>query len=536
MRIVVLHYDLLPGRVTDAIIGSIRALAESPEPTVKPDAVTLVCGRAQNADAVVGALRRYVADLRLEIWPEVEATDPAEPDDDASRRAERIVERLRAEVDPDGDLLWVHNHHIGTNPSLTRAVCTLAAGGRVRMVLHIHDFPEAGRYADLTYVERVAGRSPYPAGANVGYVAINDRDAALMGAAGIPAGSVHCIPNPVRAERVDADRPNRDRLIAGLAAFARERGHRFGPDGPLVLYPTRAIRRRNVLELATICRLAGNANLIVTLPGTSVHDRDYSAMIDYAYAQTAVHGVFGIGCNEHRFGLTVDDITRGADAIASSSVQEGFATLFMDSLAWRVPLFARRLDVTGALDPLFSGYPARFYDSFLVPTSTPSVSSMRGYLQMRYAERLSDLAGRAPAVADRLSRELRAIAGEPTIDMALLPAQLQLAVLCDLRDQRFAEDVRALNATTIDALTAIVGSSTPDMTQRIDAAVGPDAFASAFASACETLGGSPVDDRAASEHRIRGGRYDTVSDALVDAFATVDTLRLLLGPLDHDPH
>ncbi|TVQ25151.1 MAG: hypothetical protein EA382_07255 [Spirochaetaceae bacterium] len=527
MRIVVLHYDLMPGEVTDAIIDTIRALAESSEPTIRPDAVALVCGRAQNADTVVDALRPHVADLRLEVWPEVDSTDPGEPDDIASSRAERIVARLSAQIDPDRDLLWIHNHHSGTNPSLTRAVCAIAAGGRIRLVLHIHDFPEAGRYADLAYVERVAGRSPYPAETNVSYVTINARDAALLRASGIRAASVHCIPNPVRCVPATGGRPNRDRLIAGLAAFARERGHRFHPDRALVLYPVRAVRRKNVLELATICRLAGNANLIVALPDESFQERDYSAMVDYAYAQSKAHGVFGIGCSEHRFGLTVDDLTRGADAIASSSVQEGFGAPFVKALASRVPLFARRLGVFDPIAPLFDGYPARLYDRFVVPTTTPSIRSMRGYLQMRYVERLSDLAERAPAVAQRLLAELRALAAEPTVDFALLPAQLQMAVLSDTDDDRFAEELRALNATTLDALNAIAGIDAPDVSQRIDAALGPHAFASAFAAMYQRLTAAAP---------AGGDRYDTVSDALVDAFATADTLRLLLGPLDHDPH
>lgn len=523
MRFIVFHYHLQPGGVTDVIVESIRAVCAH---TTEISSVILVTGRPDNADTVASRLADGAPEVRVDLRPEIDYTDPDEPTEVAMERAAAIEQVLLAHYASDDALWWVHNYHVGKNPALTLALIRIAARRAApRMVLHIHDFAEHARYENLAYLRRVAGESPYPAGASVRYVVINGRDHRLLVEAGIPAERVALLPNPVRSAKPRTDemeRPNRDRLVAGLAAFAREEGFRFHPGGPLLLYPVRSIRRKNVLEIATIARLVPKANLIVTLPGTSESESPYSDLVRYAYDDRRIHGVFGIGRNEARYGFTFDELCLGADLVVSSSVQEGFGLTFVNALRWRVPLLARRLDVLDGIDSIFEGYPARFYRALRVPLRAPSVTSMVGYLRLRYGERIESVrATLGSELTTALEDELERLLDGPTIDFSFLPPQMQLALLGDVRDHAYAEEIRGLNPGLLEEAAALPGTAAPARDEAIAEVLGPDSFASRFLRHIESSNGATDGSLV----------YDGVGPALVRRFATLGNLRLLLGPV-----
>ena len=307
--------------------------------------------------------------------------------------------------------------------------------------------------------------------------------------------------------------------------IAADTGQTFDPDGPLLLYPIRTIRRKNVLEMALLARLADSANLIVTLPGVSDAERPYSDLIAEAFTSGAARGVWGIGRREHEYGLTFQDLTHGADAIVSSSVQEGFGLLFVNALRWRVPLFARHLSILDGVSSIFEGYPAHFYADFQVPMRSPSISSLRGYLGTRYTERLDELDSFLPETArDRLDQQLETILGRSSIDYAYLPPDLQYSYLRDLNDPAFASEVRAMNQESIDALLAVQSHDCPDVTAEVERTFGFEAFADRFDSIV----------RSYNESGSQCGRYESAQQTLVEGFADLEYLRLLFAPMRHD--
>ena len=546
MRIVVFHYHLLPGGVTDVVVHSVRAVVSHRDDV---GSVVLVTGRAEATDRVRDRLADLSVPVTIDVLPEIGYTEPSEPTDGALARASQIERTLTDRYNDDDALWWVHNYHVGKNPAFTLALCRLAASEHApRMLLHVHDFPECARYENLAYLTRVAGESPYPAGANVRYAVINARDRRLLVEVGVPSERVGLLLNPVD-DATDAapggDAPSaagRDRVIARLADYAADTGQRFHPDGPLVLYPVRTIRRKNVLEAAAITRLAPGTNLIVTLPGVSDAERPYSDLVRYAYGDRRVHGIWGIAPHDAEYALSYEAIAAASDVVVSSSVQEGFGLLFVNALRWRKPLLARRLDVLESLDPLFAGYPATFYDTFRVPMRSPSITSMQAYLRMRYNERLAALEDVIPPVArERLDADLDELLSGEAIDFSYLPAQMQLTVLGDLREEGFGALVKAMNAEVVLALEQppIGGAaavpphrSPPDREAAIAALLGYDAYARAFAGLWERAGA----DAPAAQRCAGAARYEGVQDALVEAFARIGQLRLLLGPIDHDPH
>ena len=534
MRLVVFHYHLLPGGVTDVITHSLQAVAAG---RTDLRTITLICGREENTWNVVKALDEVGVPVELDIVPEIDYTSPAEAAETAVARAvtlERLLTRYAA-----GDALWwVHNFHVGKNPAFTLALSRIARGAYPpRMLLHIHDFPECARYENLAYLNRVAGESPYPAGELVRYAVINERDRSLLADTEIPACRVHLLVNPLPEAPDDRPGPpDRARLMDACARFAAETGQSFTPDAPLLVYPVRTIRRKNVLEMALLARLADGANLIVTLPGVSDAERPYSELIRHAYAAGTVPGVWGIGRQEHRYGISFSDLTHGADAIVSSSVQEGFGLLFINALRWRVPLFARYLPVLDGVIEVFEGYPASFYTGVTVPLQSPSVSSPAAYLRMRYTERFDALDGLLPRAArERLDAQLEAALDGPGIDFSLLPAHMQHAYLRDLSDSAFAEEVREANNGTLRTLAETRRRECPDSTERVGRMFGYGAFAQRFDAIVQAFDSSAATtpSPAGSPAAGSGGceRFTGVQADLVRAFASLEHLRLLFAPL-----
>jgi hypothetical protein len=550
MRLVVFHYHLLPGGVTDVIINSVRAVAANDADVGE---VRLVAGRAENCAHVVRQIGDIGVPISFDIVDELDYTDPTEPKEAGEARASHLASLLLERYGGSDALWWVHNYHIGKNPAFTLALCRIAdLGAAPRMLLHVHDFPECARYENLAYLNRVAGRSPYPAGASVRYAVINRRDRDLLVGAGIPESRVGLLLNPLPhpdaiPPAASGGRPNadgapadRDRLVARLADYAADHGQRFHPDGPLLFYPIRTIRRKNVLEIASIARLVPHANLVVTLPGVSEPERPYSDLVRYAYGERRIHGVWGIGRKEHEYALTFNELAEGADLVVSSSVQEGFGLTFVNALRRRRPLLARRLDVLQGIESLFADYPATFYDTFRVPNRSPSITSMQAYLRMRYGERLGELEEVLPPIAaERLENDLDDILSGESIDFSFLPAQMQLTVLGDLREQGFGALVKAMNAEIISAVEYIPEGPAPDRSEELTELLGTESYAAAFAALVQSGGGghgTPDGSSSADTDSGGRGRFEGVQDALVERFASIEQLRLLLGPIDHNEH
>lgn len=556
MKLAVFHYHLQPGGVTDVIVDSVRALcSHNAADKTAVHSVRLVCGRQDNAQTVVERIRSGVPagiTVSADVQPLLDYTPADEETTRAHERAAAIEEWLRQTY--AGFTWWIHNYHLGKNPAFTLAVCRIAAdqsraeggagkesgapGGRGEpesILLHIHDFPESARYENLAYLRRITGDAPYPDAPHVRYATINTADHAALMRAGVPEDRCGLLLNPLPGGNASTSRKRvgRSSLVRGLRSFAADEGFRFNEDGPLLLYPVRTIRRKNVLEMAALSRLIPHANLVVTLPGTSEAERAYSDMISFAYHDGRVSGIWGIGRREEAYGLSFEAITTGCDVIVSSSVQEGFGLTFVNALLWRKPLVARRLPVLDGIDALFAGYPASFYDAFTVPARSPSITSMGAYLSMRYQERLEAIGDALPPeLREPLEAQIDRIVSRETLEFSFLPAQMQLTVLGDLKDEGFASYVRALNGDIVTALQDAIAASAvpaPDMSEALERELGYESYARQL---LPLLTPPPNGPTAAESH----GRLEQVQAKLTHEFASLDRLRLLLGPLDHEAH
>jgi hypothetical protein len=554
MHLVVFHYHLLPGGVTGVIDQMATAVSQF---GTAVDSLEVVAGSAEGIESLeerwkvtvvpeIGYMsRRRLAEYAPVQSPEEEPAhrsvgpigqvSPGDVAEGAGILAERIKAILLGRWGGPDTIWWVHNPHLGKNPAFTRALTEIVQGGpRQRIVFHIHDFPECGRYSNLRYLHQAGIDDLYPTAADLAYVTINSRDRDHLRSAGI--AGVRYLPNPVPTES-----PNAPEARDPIETRHRIWNHfgrdfpRFAPEDALLLYPVRTIRRKNVFEAALITSLLDRpASLIVTLPGVSQPEKKFSQMVQHAFLDGTIPGMWGIGKTLSDAGVTFDDLQGAADAVISSSVQEGFGYQFIAPLLLGKPLIARRLDVIADVEPLYDGWPHAFYDQLRVPATSPSLSGPQALLRFRYTERIDRLAATLPAeVTAELYRTADAMLGAPAIDFSFLLPHMQYAYLKDMASHpSFFQEVRSLNA---DLLRRIEGDlDAPDPLRADGARLVEDRFGLRhFAARVDEIIGELLSSgtpRAGEgkENPVGGDAFrGQPGDYLLRVFATLDYQRLL---------
>ncbi|MFW6223649.1 MAG: glycosyltransferase [Spirochaetota bacterium] len=560
MKLAVFHYHLRQGGVAGVITQACIALGLHSDAVAE---VILVAGSDENTDDVSSRIRDAAPGLGVSVRVHPELAYLSEQSDVSMAALEaRIVSILTGNYLSEDIVWWVHNYHLGKNPAFTSALIdVLETEPGQRAVFQIHDFPECARFENLAELRSHVSGSVYPVLPNLVYATINLRDRRLLTEAGIPESAVFALPNPVPApappgaagiagpaEAPEApEGPDRSEVLHRLAGVCGERFPAFDPEGALVLYPVRAIRRKNVFEAGFLTRLLNSelsppANLILTLPGTSPLEKPYSDMVQTAFEDGVLPGMAGIGTELEAAGLRFEDLTRAADLVVSTSVQEGFGYAFFEAPLRGTPLVARYLDVLNGLDHLFEGYPHAFYRELRVPFESPSIDSIRTILRIRYDEHLERAAGSMPeATRRRVEAEIAEMLNAATIDFSFLMPQIQYAYAKDLADDGFANEVRSLNFEVIGPLLRLLespgrprGVDTPSITAELGYAPYAARFETLLAHLHErsrsgngTHGTGGAQDGAARTDGTKGP--DHVQQRLLEAFAHKDYFRLLYG-------
>jgi hypothetical protein len=519
------HYHLLPAGVTGVIAESIKAiLPRLPE----LESVILVCGNPENTAHVRSDILSVEGiseeRIRIEIVGEIGYISETRGGHAGIRG--RIVSTLLNRYSGTNTVWWVHNYHLGKNPYFTDALLEIADRDRSqRMIFQIHDFPECARYENLRYVRNIVTREVYPQSENIRYAVINARDKQLLEHAGIARGLVTLIENPLDVggeEQDSASKVSRIRVRETLANVYGTEFPLYRPAQRMLLYPIRTIRRKNVMEAAFLTRmLADAASLVVTLPGVSEQERKYSAMVEQSFREGLVPGLWGIGRTIEEHGISFRELTDSADLIVSSSVQEGFGYQFINALTWGHPLCARYLDILSGTLPVFRGFPHDFYTTITVPFESPSLSSMRAYLRMRYGERLSRIAGFLSSdETDVLRSDINAMLEGDYIDFSYLAPQMQYTILKDLADPTYFRLVSELNSSIIASLRGLLDQNPSRHLERVERTFGYDAFSEKVRLLLASFDSRP----AVSPPNLHG---ETVQSRMVRGFAKREYARLL---------
>lgn len=217
----------------------------------------------------------------------------------------------------DADLVVVENLcTIPLNLPAARVVARVLAGRPA--VLHHHDPPwQRERFADVTELP--------PDDDAWRHVTINRLTEDQMAARGIRATTIH---NPFEIDAPPGDR-NRTRTLLDVA-----------PDELLVAHPVRAIARKDIPRAVRVCEDLGATYWL-------------TGATEEGYEPTLHRLLAAANCRVLRHPApSVADIYAAADAVAFTSVWEGFGNPPVEAAVWRRPAIVSRYPVAEELQQL----------------------------------------------------------------------------------------------------------------------------------------------------------------------------------------
>ena len=414
MRIALVHSHLQGGGVTRIVCHQHQALSQRGIRTV-----TLVGKPPAVSDAgeyrVIPALQ-YEAD-RSPIT--------------AAELAKRLLTEARAALSGPPDLWHVHNHSLGKNLVLPLALRLLADQGQ-RLLLQIHDFAEDGRPGNYrTMLAGMAGADRdqlshilYPQADHVHYAVLNRRDYRFLRESGLDTNHLHLLLNPV-----DLGQPAMERTVPACGA------------NPLWLYPTRAIRRKNLGECLFWSALAPEGTWFGT---TSGPENPVEWPRYHRWRQVAAD--LGLPVRFEMVqpgGPGFVDLLARADVAVTTSVAEGFGMAFLEPWVLGVPVFGRNLP---EIMPRIGGEGVELpwtYERLDVPVEWLGRSRIEQAAR-EGLHRTLQAYGRSPRPGD-VERVVNAWVVEDRVDFGRLDESMQetvLARLVALRDRNvpFGQD------------------------------------------------------------------------------------------------
>jgi hypothetical protein len=317
MRIAFIHYHLKPGGVTTVLKQQLRAIQEDCESLV-------ITGEPPEesfpADCIHIPGLAYDGTYIIKESPE--------------HIAESILKAIQTKWEEGCDILHVHNPLLKKNRHFLKILKSLQQN-RLNLFLQQHDFAEDGR--PTAYY-----REPYIA--NCHYGVINSRDYRILLKAGLKRQGLHMLTNAV------SDIPLKE---------TREPAENF------VLYPVRAIRRKNIGEAILLSLFFMNAaRLCITLPPNSPADikayeewKRFSAGHDLPIS-------FDVGL-KHDF----SELISASHFLISTSIGEGFGFSFLEPWTAKKLLWGRDLpDITKDFKKLGMGL-EHLYPQLRIPIS-----------------------------------------------------------------------------------------------------------------------------------------------------------------------
>jgi len=291
MKIAFVHYHLKTGGVTTVIRQQIEAI----QPTC--DVLTIT------GEAPVTTYASPVACI-----PGLGYDRPGASLIKPEKVADAILKAIEAQWPQGCDLLHVHNPLLAKNRQFLNILKALQQKG-IKLLLQIHDFAEDGR-------PRVYFRDTYPADCH--YAVINSRDYHILRQAGLQAQGLHLISNNIHPlPSKDPDRPQ----------------------PPLILYPIRAIRRKNIGEAILISLFFKHAEtLAITLPPNSPADQpSYDAWKRFV-ADHRLSVTFELG-RHHDF----SELVKTSRSFITTSINEGFGFSYLEPWSAHKLLWGRML-------------------------------------------------------------------------------------------------------------------------------------------------------------------------------------------------
>ncbi|MBW2180388.1 MAG: hypothetical protein JRG81_08465 [Deltaproteobacteria bacterium] len=278
MNIAIVHYHLKPGGVTNVIKHQIDALSDQCK-------ILLITGELSDPP---------IHDNTIQIRGLGYDTASAKflnPE----KIANTLSQALSSAFGDKCDLLHIHNPMLAKNSNFLAILKSMQQKGYT-LFLQVHDFAEDGRPLAYYFNE------PYIA--NCHYGVINSRDYDLLLQSGLKAEGLHLLPNTVDPISTNSNIP-----------IKKSR----------VLYPVRAIRRKNIGEAILLSLFFSGKTLSITLPPNSPADmKSYNGWKDFVLENNLdVEFESGLRAN-------FQTLISSSDFLISTSITEGFGFSFLE--------------------------------------------------------------------------------------------------------------------------------------------------------------------------------------------------------------
>jgi glycosyltransferase involved in cell wall biosynthesis len=293
LKIVFVHYHLKTGGVTTCLKHQVEALKNACE----------VC-------VITGELPRPGFPAKTIHIPELAYSTDYHRSFDPQTVAADMVQAIEAHYGGPCDLVHVHNPILAKNKNFLKILKALQKRG-LSLLLQVHDFAEDGR-------PRSYFSEDYPEDCH--YSVVNSRDYQILLKSGLKKQGLHQIFNTVPLPAS----PYPDAVSDG---------------GPYVVYPIRAIRRKNIGEAILLSLFFRNdETLLITLPPNSPADiESYAAWKAFvSYHQLRVE--FERGLN-HPYA----SIVTSARYLLTTSITEGFGFSFLEPWLFGKLVWGRKL-------------------------------------------------------------------------------------------------------------------------------------------------------------------------------------------------
>jgi hypothetical protein len=507
-ELIIFHYHLRKGGVTDVVILSIQAIAKF-LPLIKK--VKVLIGNSTNLEIVKDKLKSIDnkdLEIKFIIIPELDYLENIS----MPLNAMDLYSQLQKDYGGKSKLWWIHNYHLGKNPIFTKSLL-IAAQKNQPLLLQIHDFPECARYENLEILKKYIVSDLYPQGKNVRYALINQRDVNLLSEGGIPSEELFLLDNPVPLQPIT--QVNSQSVKDELFRLWGKDFPAYDPQGALILYPVRSIRRKNVLEAGLLVKLLPQkANLIITLPGVSKSETDYSEMVDQAFMQGLIPGMSSIGIREENDLVNYQNLWAASDMIISSSIQEGFGYLYVNSLHWRKPLLARYLDIMGGVSKLFHRDESIFYNKIKIPLNIDQKKSLLN----QYLKKLKDLEpymykGKANTLMLELSKKINS----DNLCFSYYSMELQWQILKQIQeDPDYLKKCILANKELLENIQGLLNCKVKNRDNEIEKTFGEKKYALKLEHILESY-----------DKNIKHNYSTDIQKSLIEAFTTLPYIRML---------
>ena len=292
MKIAFIHYHLKPGGVTTVLRQQVEAILD------ECDSLVLASSTPESSfpcDIVNIPGLGYDRPKQNRINPEDVAAS--------------IIKAINTKWKTGCDVVHVHNPTLAKNRNFLKILKALQ-NRKIKLFLQIHDFAEDGRplsyFSDDEYV------------ADCHYGVINSRDYNILLKAGLKKEGLHKIFNTIKPFNFNS---------AGVTTKE------------CVLYPIRAIRRKNVGEAILLSLFfKNNETLAITLPPNSPADIKSYAGWKIFTKEKKLNIVFEAGVT-HEF----SELLMSSKFIITTSITEGFGFSFLEPWTAKKILWGRKL-------------------------------------------------------------------------------------------------------------------------------------------------------------------------------------------------